>query len=347
MAAAPGNERLRLSPRSAVTSVALLGLTLGALAVVAAAARVLVWVALAATVAGLLEPAVARLAAIVPRGLAVAGVALTTVAVVAATSYGLVGDVVDQTRALQRAAPTRAAAVEEAGRFSAAARALNLADRTRRFVHEVPVRLRGGAPAQALQAATRRALAMLAISVLTVFFLLHGPRLAAGAAGQVRDPARRARLVRLAGAAWHRGFGYARGALAMAAGAGLLAYLAGLAVAVPGPAPLALWVALWDVVPLVGATIGALPMVALAAVRSPAQGLVLVTVFAGWQVVENLLLQRRLEQTTVRVGPFLTAAGGAAGLELYGLPGALLAVVVLAMAVAVADEVATSRDEAG
>lgn len=42
----------------------------------------------------------------------------------------------------------------------------------------------------------------------------------------------------------------------------------------------------------------------------------------------------------MRVGPFLTAAGAFAGLELYGLGGALLSVLAIALVVAALDELA-------
>ena len=52
------------------------------------------------------------------------------------------------------------------------------------------------------------------------------------------------------------------------------------------------------------------------------------------------MLQRRTEKHTLKVGPFLTVAAGFAGLELYGLGGALLVVLIVVLVVAVADELA-------
>src|SRR5207248_6051460 len=104
--------------------------------------------------------------------------------------------------------------------------------------------------------------------ILALFFLIYGEQLAGSALEQVHDPARRARWRRVAAAAYERAFGYARGSIAMSAMAGLVAYAACSAVDVPGAAPLGLWVALWDLVPLVGAFLGALPIVVLAGAAS-------------------------------------------------------------------------------
>ena len=338
MAAAPA-ERLRFTPRSLVVAVAMLGLTLALLRLAAASGRVIGWVVAAAAVAGLLHPLVQALSTRLPHGVAVALVAVGTLACVAAVVYGLVDNVVEETRALQRSAPEAAEEIERSGRFSGLAREFRLAERTGRFVKAVPERLRGGTPAEALRAAATRGVAFLATGVLTLFFLLHGPRLARAAADQVHDPARRHRLERVAVAAYHRAFRYALGTVLMAVAAGVVAYLAASTADLPGPVPLALWVALWDVVPVVGAAVGATPVVALAAVTaSPGWAIALAVVFVAYQVLEDLVFQPRVERTSIKVGPFLTAAGGLLGLEVYGVGGALLAVLAVTLAAAAVDE---------
>jgi predicted PurR-regulated permease PerM len=171
-----------------------------------------------------------------------------------------------------------------------------------------------------------------------VFFLLHGPNLAAAGARQIHDERRRAEVSRVAEAVYRRAFGYARGTLLMAALAGLFAYGVARATDVPGPAPLALWVALWDVVPVIGATVGAIPIIVFAGVIDPTSGIVAAAAFAIYQVAEYLLLQRTIERRTLKLGPFLTVAAGFAGLELYGLAGALLAILVVSGAVVALDE---------
>ncbi|MBA3655137.1 MAG: AI-2E family transporter [Actinobacteria bacterium] len=143
---------------------------------------------------------------------------------------------------------------------------------------------------------------------------------------------------KLAVAAYQRGFGYARWSVAIAALAGTLAYIAARTAGVPGPAPLAIWVALWDLVPLIGTFVGALPIVVMAAVSSTTKAVVVALVFIAFQTFEQLVLQRPMERRTVRLGPFLTVAGGFAGLELYGLGGALMVLMLGAVAAALADE---------
>ena len=305
-----------------------------------AAERVLGWILVAGVLAGLLHPIVTRLQRRLRRGAAVALVMFGLVGATAAVIYGLVDDVRTQTRRLQEAAPERARRLEGSERFGELAHDLKLEERTRRFVDEVPERLRGGTPAEALRAAATRGVAFLATGVLTVFFLLHGPRIAGSAWRQVGDPARRARLRAVALDAYRRAFGYASATLTMALAAGLFAYAMARTARVPGPAPLAIWVGLWDLVPLAGVVLGAAPIIGLAAVVSGERALVLALAFAAYQLVENLVVQRRVEAATLRLGPFLTLAAGLVGLELSGVAGALLLVLAAAVVMAVVDGLA-------
>jgi predicted PurR-regulated permease PerM len=340
MVAPVPRERLRISARSAMLSVAIFGATLGLLALVAAAQRVIGWILVAATVAGLLHPLVALLARRIPRALATAVVMIGLVATLGAVGYGVVDDITRETRRLQEVAPERAAELEHSARFGKFARDVHLAERTRVFMRGLPERLRGGTAAEALQAAATRAVAFLATAVLTIFFLQHGPRLARAARDQVHDEGRRRQLEALAVAAYRRAFGYATSSLVMSLAAGLFGFAVARAADVPGPAALAVWLALWDLVPVGGAVIGALPIVALAAASSGNRALGLVLVFVAYQVVENVVVQRSVERSTVRVGPFVTLAAALVGVELSGVAGALLAVLAAALVMSAADELA-------
>jgi predicted PurR-regulated permease PerM len=345
MAAPQPRERLRISPRSAVVAVALFGAMLLALRILAASERVVGWIIAALAIAGLLEPYVAVLQRKIPRGVAVVIVALFVVVSTASITYALVDGVVREYNDIKVAAPARARELEVKGRFKEAFHDSHVARRVQTVVDEAPLRLQGGTATDAIRSAATRGLAFLATGVLALFFMLHGPKLAAGAAGQVHTPARRRRLEHVATAAFRRGFGYARGTLAMAMLAGLTAWALASAADVPGPAPLGLWVALWDVVPVIGTAIGAVPIVALAAIASPERGLVLAIVFVAYQLAEWLILQRWIERRTVHVGPFATVVAGFAGLELYGVGGALIVLLAVSLAIAAADELAPPEDD--
>ena len=342
MAEAPPTARLRFSPRSILLAVALFGLTLVILRLVAASGRVLGWIVTAALLAGLLHPLVEALARRIPRGLAVAVVYLGTLAVLGGLAYAVVDSVVAQVEELQEAAPRAARQLEESERFGDAAREFELSDRVATFAEELPERLRGGDVQSALRSAATRGVAFLATGVLTLFFLVHGRSLLTAAVRQL--PAHRRHLVRFRGeAVYERSWRYMSGSLAMALMAGFLAFGCAWAADLPGKVPLALWMAVFDLVPLLGVVVGALPLVLLALAESPAEAAVIALVLVAWQLFEAFHLQRRVEARSIHIGPFVTVGVGMIGLELYGIGGALVGVAAAVLAAAALDEVVVSR----
>jgi predicted PurR-regulated permease PerM len=333
-------ERIRFTNRSAAVAVALLFAAVAVLGIVSQSARVIGWILAAAALAGFMHPFVERLAHYMPRGLALAIVVVIGLGAIGGAAYRVVDSITDEWRKLEAAAPREAKKLEESGRFSTAAREFHLERRTRQFVKNVPQRLRGGTPTEAVRAAATRSVAFLVTAILALFFQLHGPRIAAAGARQIRDAGRREQAERVATRAFRRSFGYARGMVAIAVVAGLVAFVIATLADVPGPAPLALWVGLWDVVPLIGAAIGALPIVILAAIASPVRGIVAGLAFVAYQGIENVVLQRRAERETIRLGPFITVVASLVGLEVRGIGGALIALLAVAVATAVVDELA-------
>lgn len=344
----PRRDRIRFSRRSVVVAVGMFGATITLLGVAAASRRVIGWILVAGVVAALLHPTVSYLERrFKRRGLAVLVVMVVLLGSAGSIVYGTVDDIRRETRRLQDVAPQRARLLEQSPRFGRLARDFELEERTRRFVDEVPERLRGGTPAEALRAAGTRGVAFLATIVLTIFFLLHGPRIARSATNQISDGTTRGHVRAMALSVYRRSFGYASATLAMAIASGLFGYAAARAADVPGAAALGIWTGLWDLVPTVGAFVGALPIVVLAAVVSGERAAVLIVAFLLYQVLENRYVQRPVERATVRIGPFLTLAGGLVGLELSGVAGALLVVLVVVVGVVAAEELQGNVDGAG
>jgi predicted PurR-regulated permease PerM len=317
----------------------MLALTVAVLAMVSASVRVIGWILVAATFAALLSPIVNGLANRMPRGAALAAVVVLMLALTGLVAYRVVDDINDQLHELQRALPKAAREIERSERFGDTARDAHLSDRVSEFVDELPQRLRGGDVKDALRSAATRGVAFLATFVLTIFFLIHGPRLLRSALRQMHVQ-RRERVKDVAAAAYERAWRYVTGCLGMAAIAGLLAYACAKALDLPGAAPLSLWMALIDFIPVVGVVLGALPLVLLAAATSPAwQTALIALVLVGWQLVETLYLQARIEKASLHIGPFVTIAVAMVGLELYGIGGSLILLVVVIAAMATADEV--------
>jgi predicted PurR-regulated permease PerM len=314
------------------------GLTLVALAGIGASGRVIGWIIAAASLAAFFHPIVDGLARFMPRALALVVVLVLSVSVVGGIAYAVVDDVVAQVGELRHALPDAAKQVEQSTRFGQTARDLHLAERAQAFVDQLPARLRGGSVNDALRSAATRGVALLITTVLTIFFLVHGPRLVEGALRQVPYD-RRAEVRAGAASAYRRSWAYVSGSLAMSAMAGVIAYVCAEALGLPGKAALALWVALFDLIPLIGLVLGAVPIVLLAFTTVGWQESLAVTaVLVGWQLVEALRLQREVELRSLHIGPFVSLVVAFIGVELYGIGGVFVGLVGAVVGAAVLDE---------
>jgi predicted PurR-regulated permease PerM len=100
---------------------------------------------------------------------------------------------------------------------------------------------------------------------------------------------------------------------------------------VPFGGPLAVMVGLFDLLPLVGATIAAL-IVAIVTVfvNFPTATIVWVIWAVVYQQVENNLIQPRIQSRAVDVHPFVVLVAVLFGSTLFGVVGALLAIPIAA-----------------
>ena len=114
-------------------------------------------------------------------------------------------------------------------------------------------------------------------------------------------------------------------------------------VRVPYAVALALLVALLDLVPLVGATIAAVIVSAVALFHSLPVGIATIAFFIVYQQFENYILVPRVMQRTAEVSPLATVVAALLGGALLGVVGALIAIPVAATVQIVVDEVVVPR----
>ena len=122
--------------------------------------------------------------------------------------------------------------------------------------------------------------------------------------------------------------GYVIGNLIVSVIAGVAAFICLLALGVPSPVVLALFVAFADLIPLVGATIGAAVCVIAAYLQSPTAGLISLIFFIVYQQIENGVIYPAIMARKVKVNPLVIILSVLLAVELFGILGALLAVPV-------------------
>jgi predicted PurR-regulated permease PerM len=141
--------------------------------------------------------------------------------------------------------------------------------------------------------------------------------------------------------------GYVAGNLVISVIAGAVTTVVLLALSVPYAIPLGLVAAVFDLIPLVGATIAAVLVASVALLtRGIATAAIVVAAMALYQQVENNLLQQLVYRETVKLSPLAIAVSVAVGAEVGGVVGALLGIPVAgAMKVVFRELVAWRRGE--
>jgi predicted PurR-regulated permease PerM len=173
----------------------------------------------------------------------------------------------------------------------------------------------------------RGLIAFVTITVLAFFFLSQAEVLGNAVTGVI--PARRRESVRRVAVDSGRAIsGYMVGNLLISLVAGVAAFICLVSLGVPSPVVLALWVAFADLIPLVGAIIGAAVAVIAAFLTSQAAGIIAIIFFVVYQQVENSVLYPAIMSRRVKINPLGVLLSFLLGVEMFGWIGALLAVPV-------------------
>ena len=183
------------------------------------------------------------------------------------------------------------------------------------------------------------------VLVLSLYFLASLPKLKRTAYRLV-PRSRRGRFALLSDEILARIGSYLLGNLATSFVAGLIAYIFFKLLGVPYPLPLAMFVALTDMLPLVGATIGAAASILVAFSVSVPVGLIAGAYFVIYQQFENFILIPRVMKRAVDVSPIATIVGVLIGASLLGIFGAILAVPIAASIQIIGREIVLPRQEA-
>jgi predicted PurR-regulated permease PerM len=106
---------------------------------------------------------------------------------------------------------------------------------------------------------------------------------------------------------------------------------------------MAVWVGFADLIPLVGATLGAVPTVFVALLHSPTAAVGMIIIYVVYQQFENHVLQVGIMARTVKLSPLTVMVALLMGVELSGLLGALLAIPLAAVIQVVIKDVYRDR----
>lgn len=206
----------------------------------------------------------------------------------------------------------------------------NLTDRLSAVVADLPARLAGGAVGfvQRFLGFLGSALTVL---VLAIYFMADMPRLRRGVV-RVFPPRRRARVAEIVNVVVDKVGGYMIGNIIISLFAGVSTFVCLELVGVPFALPLAVAVAITDLVPMIGATLGAVICVVVSVFTAdvwPA-GVVVLLFFVVYQQVENYLIAPRVLRNTVDLSAVAVLVVALTGGAVLGLVGAIMAIPIAA-----------------
>jgi predicted PurR-regulated permease PerM len=326
--------------------------SLGVLAVLVAAAAVyttravLVRVLIALFVAISLDPAVRVLTRWgMRRGLAVLVIFLAAAGLVAAFLVSVIPAMVHQFQALLHDFPGYLANIQQrSARFRGLSDRFHLTSRVQDLLASIPGRLGSG-----LLGFTRRLFgalfSTLTVLVLTIYFMADLPRLRQGML-RLFPRAHRARFGRVADVMVDKVGAYMIGNLLISLAAGIASFAVFTALGMPFAIPLAFVVALCDLIPMIGATLGAVICVLAALLTTELwpTTVIVVLFFVGYQQLENYLIAPRILRQTVSLSAAAVLVAALVGGTVLGLVGALMAIPVAAALKVVLAERLHERD---
>ena len=310
--------------------IVLFGLAISA---VMTARNQLIWIGTAFFVAVALNPAVEQIRKFMPkrsRGLAAGAVFLGMFLFLGFLISALTPPLVHQTEQLFRNAPSYTDELVNGNSFvSEKIRDYNLVDKVRSSQTQLIeyASTAGGSFVSILGSVFSSVAAGVTILVLSFFMLIEGPSWMK-AFWKLMPGNRREHMQHLAGLMYKAVTGYVTGYLFMSALAASLTAAVLAIIGVPYAIPLGLLVGVFDFIPLVGASIGAV-IVILAALFSSVGAALVMTIFFGiYQQLENHVLQPIVQSRSVQMSPLSVLVSVLVGVGLAGFIGAIVAIPV-------------------
>lgn len=185
---------------------------------------------------------------------------------------------------------------------------------------------------------------VLTVLVLTLYFLASLPKIIE--MGLKLAPAsRRDRVSRLTNGILDRIGTYIGSQITVALISGFAIFVLAASLGLPSPVALGMLVFVFDLIPLVGHTLGISIVTIVGLTQSAVTGIVAFALYMVYIQVENYLITPRIMHRTLSVPGLVTIIAALLGVSLLGLVGALLAVPIAASIILILDEVVFPRTE--
>ena len=277
------------------------------------------------------------------RNLAITAVFLAVIGAFVGFGFAVVPPVIDQTDAFIKELPGYLADLRKSPTIRRLDNDYGIIERAQSYVTKgnLGERLFGGivGVGRIVLSAVFSAFSLL---IMTLYFLAAMPSMKRQAYRLV-PATRRERVVLLTDEALNRIGGFISGALAVAFIAGTTSYVFLSVAGMPFALALAVFVAIFDLIPLVGATIAAIVVSLVGFTHSLAVGIACIVFYVAYQQFENYVVYPRIMRRAVDVPAPVTVVAVLLGGALLGVVGALLAIPVAAATLLVIRQVTIPR----
>jgi len=338
----------QISNRTIIRILGIITSFVGLLALAWLVRQQLVWIVSAAFLAIALNPAVNWLTGYMPRkrrSLAIASVFLSAIIVVTFLAITLVPPMFTQTQELIKNLPNFVADLRNNHNVvGEAIRHYNIIGQLQAQTSTTLKSLSSvsGSVIHLAGMVFGSVLATLTVLVLTFFMLLEGPGIVERLWAYHPSPSK-ARNQALVRKMYASVTGYVLGNVVTSVICGVTTWLFMVIIGIPYALPIALIVGLLDLVPMVGASLGAVLGVLVALSQSLTLGVGTLAYFLVYQQVENNILQPYVYGKTIQISPLAVFVSALFGVAIGGILGALVAVPVGASLAIVFREVMKSR----
>jgi len=293
-----------------------------------------------------LNPAVVRLRRLgLPRSAAVAIVSLLVLLVLAGGIGALVPPLVTQIGDFIEAAPSYVEALQRNETINELVGQFDLVERAKSLASPQTLSTALGGVFGGARLIFGTLFQVLTVLVLTIYFMASFDRMKSFAYALV-PATRRDRVRLLTDEILAKVGAYIVGALAIAVLAGLSAFVFAVIVGLAYPFALAVVVAVCDLIPQIGATIGAVVVTLVGFADSLTVGIACGVFFLVYQQVENYLIYPKVMRRSVKVSDLAAIVAALVGVGLFGILGALVAIPAVAAVQLIVREVYLPRQEA-
>ena len=294
--------------------------------------QILVQVVIAVFVAVSLDPAVRLLIRRgVRRSVAVAVIVVLALVVLAGFFWSMVPPVVGQGSDLLRIIPQYLVELPERSQaYREVADRYGLTEKLTEYAKTLPGKIGGGALG-VITGIFSALLNVLLVTVLTIYFMADLPRVRRGIVRLVPRQGR-PRAAQAINVVVDKVGGYMIGNLIISLFAGVSSFVCLFLLDVPFALPLAFFVAVTDLIPLIGATVGAVGCTVVALVTGGVWpgAIVVAAFFLLYQQLENYLIAPRVLRNTVDLSSIAVLLAALVGGAIVGVVGALMAIPVVA-----------------